>query len=155
MPGLGCGCVAYYAGTSAASADKVEELFRKEIDRIVSSGLTEEEFENARNKIIFRLDNAMQAPDKLLNTAVSSEFIGRGYLDAFRKRETLKLLDIKEVNAVLKKYLSQKNSVTVLSHRKRNSIGGLLFPPFCIRFASEKERKITAFFRFRLSSLFS
>ena len=114
MPGINTGCIAYYAGTSAESAKKLEALFHEEIRRVTTQGLSEQEFSDAKAAILYRLDSSMQSPDKRLVAAVTGEFTGKGYLEAVRKRETLEKLTLKEVNRIIRKYLSVPGKVTVL-----------------------------------------
>lgn len=114
MPGINAGCVAYYAGTNAESTEKLEKLFHEEIRRVTTQGLSEQEFTDAKAAILYRLDSSMQSPDKRLAAAVTGEFTGKGYQEAARKRETLEKLTLKEVNRIIKKYLSVPGKVTVL-----------------------------------------
>lgn len=114
MPGINTGCIAYYAGTNAESTEKLEKLFHEEIRRVTTQGLSEQEFTDAKAAILYRLDSSMQSPDKRLAVAVTGEFTGKGYQEAARKRETLEKLTLKEVNRIIKKYLSVPGKVTVL-----------------------------------------
>lgn len=114
MPGINTGCIAYYAGTNAESTEKLEKLFHEEIRRVTTQGLSEREFTDAKAAILYRLDSSMQSPDKRLAAAVTGEFTGKGYQEAARKRETLEKLTLKEVNRIIKKYLSVPGKVTVL-----------------------------------------
>ena len=120
MPGINAGCVAYYAGTNAKSVAKLEKLFLAEIRRVVTKGLTEEEFADAKAQILFQLDSSMQSPDKRLAAAVTGEFIGKGYQAAMLKREALGRLTLKQVNETLRRYLSAPGKVTALVTRGSN-----------------------------------
>ena len=113
-PGINAGCVAYYAGTSAASVPKLEKLFHEEIRRVTDGGLTGEEFSDAKAQILFRLDNAMQSPEQRLGCAVTGEFIGKGYLAGRLRREAIERLTLEEVNRTIRKYLSVPGKVTAL-----------------------------------------
>lgn len=81
---------------------------------MTTQGLSEQEFTDAKAAILYRLDSSMQSPDKRLAAAVTGEFTGKGYQEAARKRETLEKLTLKEVNRIIKKYLSVPGKVTVL-----------------------------------------
>ena len=47
----GCGMVALYAGTSPQHAEPVMRLIREETERLLSGGITEEEFVKARQQL--------------------------------------------------------------------------------------------------------
>ena len=96
------------------TTEKLEKLFHEEIRRVTTQGLSEQEFTDAKAAILYRLDSSMQSPDKRLAAAVTGEFTGKGYQEAARKRETLEKLTLKEVNRIIKKYLSVPGKVTVL-----------------------------------------
>ena len=113
-PGIGFdGVMAYYGGTRADAVPKLEKLLRDEIRRLVSEGMTGEEFENAKRMILFHMDNLMQSPGHILSALTASEFTGAGCMSFWNKRLKLNRLKHAGVNRTLKRLLDSKTCVVV------------------------------------------
>ncbi len=99
----------FHASTAPESGDQTEKLLRQVFCDLMENGLTEAEFEEARNNELFALDRIWAQPEESLMDAALSLFYGRGIEDVRRFRECLQNLTRADLNAVIKRRFSEAN----------------------------------------------
>lgn len=97
---LNCGRLAYVAGTSPDSADEVYSLFEAERHRIATEGITSDEFDSARNAVLFTLDETNQDFARLAFSSAYDEFTDIGYKRVFELHKNILSLSLEDVNKV-------------------------------------------------------
>jgi zinc protease len=103
--GLKAGHFVFYVGTDPAKRSLIEEALLDEIRKLVREGLTKEEFQRARAKLISQQKIMSQNPSRVLYAAALHELSGAGY-DADRRRlEQLEKIQLAEANEMAKLYL--------------------------------------------------
>jgi len=107
------GLIAFYAGTNKQNYEKVISLFKKEKKKLIKEGLTKEEFDNAlmRNKCI-QADSEANTAFMIASSALS-EYYGNGYLEPWEQMNKYSSLTEKDINAILKKYLTKEEIIVV------------------------------------------
>ena len=109
------GYMGYCGATTAAGCAKLEKIFRQEIGHLARSGMTAEEFENARKMMKFQLESIRQSPEELLSALTSSEFIGSGWECCWNRQERLAGLTLEEFNRRVRKlFTGGKPAVAVV-----------------------------------------
>ncbi|WP_078707770.1 M16 family metallopeptidase [Consotaella salsifontis] len=124
--GIAAGAGAYYAGTAlndgqfmvygmprgSATIAEIEAAIDAEIAKVVNDGITPDELERAKNRVrkavIFERDN-QAAMARRYGAALST---GRSIEDVEKWPERIEAVTVDEVNAVARKYLEAKRSVT-------------------------------------------
>jgi zinc protease len=100
--GLNPGAFVLYAGTRADAVKEVTGLMEKEVERVVTKGLTKEEFDRARNLILADYDMDRQDNGELAMTCALQEVYGMGYshaLEAPKRIEALTMEDVRKAAA--------------------------------------------------------
>ena len=103
-PGIEPGLFAAYAGTRPDQVDRVVKLIDRELSRIASRGLREEEWLRAREQILAAHDMSLQDNAGLAQTCSLNELYGLGYdysLGIRQRLENLRPDSIKEAAASL------------------------------------------------------
>jgi len=85
--GLDPGMFVIYAGTHLQAVPQVEELYRTEIQRLRTDGISDEEFERARNRIIADHEMSLQNKMDVAMTCCLDELYGLGYAYSFSTPE--------------------------------------------------------------------
>ena len=107
------GVFAFSAATQAEKIADVEECFDEEIHRLAVSGLTEEEFNMARDAILFRLARASESSHTLLEFTMLDMFYGEP-ADALEKiSQMLKNCTVDQFNSVIRDSFVKPVTVTV------------------------------------------
>ncbi len=112
--GIHSGHLAYYAGTDPKTAKTVDALLDAERKRVVRKGLDKDEFEAARQCLLYEIAEESQNPGRLLFSATLSEFYGIGYESPWRRAAAINALTREQVNQVAAKYLGAEGFVKVL-----------------------------------------
>ena len=86
-----------YAGLEASKAEEVERLARLELDRVVSKGLRQDEFERARKQIISAHEMSLQDSSSVALDCVLNELYGLGYAHSSGTRARLAVLTAEDV----------------------------------------------------------
>ena len=114
------GFTAFYAGTSRKSVSQVIKLLTKERKRLAQSGLTKDEFDAAKARVLFKYSSLMSNNNALLFNSMLEEFYGNGYQKPWHTPEIIRKLKRGEVNAVFKKYFSDAKGVYVTAGAIKN-----------------------------------
>jgi zinc protease len=110
--GLHPGYLAFYAGTAPENAKQVIELLKAEQQRLLKTGLTEEEFAAARENKFFSTAKTAQNPGGMLTKSCLEEYYGNSYKLPWQLADKYAALQLDEVNQVITRFLKQP-SVTV------------------------------------------
>ena len=111
--GIYPGFAAFYAGTAAQSVQQVIELLTEERERLAQDGLTQEEFDAAKARVLFNYSSLMSNNNALLFNSMLEEFYDNGYEKPWHTPEIIRNLNLEQVNAVFKKYFVGAKGVYV------------------------------------------
>jgi zinc protease len=107
MQGLVPGLFAFYLGTDPAKLELVQNALLDEIQKLASSGLTNEELRRAKKKLIGQQRIANQSNDSFGYIAALDELYGLGF-DHYRKLESeIENVTAEDVRRVAAKYFRQ------------------------------------------------
>ena len=108
------GVFAFSAATQAGKIADVEACFDEEICRLAACGITEEEFDMARDAMLFRLARASESPHSLLEFTMLDMFYGEpaDALESVTRR--IKSYTVDRFNEIIR--TSFTNPVTVTVH---------------------------------------
>jgi zinc protease len=114
MLGLAPGIFSIYAATSPELVDQVGELCQEEIQTLANGGLTEDEFDRAKTKLLAQLAFQKQNMDSYAHGMALNELYGLG-IDYFEKRQDqIRQVELERAREVCRKYLMDKPSITVI-----------------------------------------
>ena len=116
QPGLTPGCFAFYAGTSPGQLEQVEEELLAEASKLSEEGLSEEELERAKAKMIGQRKISRQDLGGLAMMAGLDELYGLGYASSDDDEVKIKALSTSQVRAVTQKYLRPENYIMAVIH---------------------------------------
>ena len=88
-PGLEPGVFALYAGTREEAVGEVEQLIDKELTRLSTDGLREEEWQRAREQLITDFEMSLQNNAGLAQTCALNELYRLGYAYGLNIEERL------------------------------------------------------------------
>ncbi|MEI6807512.1 MAG: pitrilysin family protein [bacterium] len=113
--GLDPGMFVFYAGIKKEALPEVERIFNEEIQRLVTKGLRQEEFDRARKQIIAGYEMSLQDNLSVAMSCVLNELYGLGYDYAFSTKERLGKLTPDDVRSAAASILDPKRmAVTIL-----------------------------------------
>ncbi len=112
--GLAPGLLNVYAATSPKTVDEVAALCHEEMSRLGEGGLTPEEFERAKTRLLAQYAFQKQSLDGYAHAVALNVLYGLGLRYHDERRAALQALDLRMVQEVCRKYLMQKPSVTVI-----------------------------------------
>ncbi len=104
--GLEPGAFIIYAGTREDAIPEIEQLVTKEIERILTGGIREDEFERARKQIIADYEMSLQDNQYTAMACATGELIGLGYNHIFTTKERFENLTLKDINSAAASIMS-------------------------------------------------
>ena len=107
------GVFAFSAATQADKIAEVEECFDEEICRLAAEGVSEEEFNMARDSMLFRLARASESSHALLDFTMLDMFYGEPVNALELLSQRLKECTLDHFNAVIKESFTDPVTVTV------------------------------------------
>jgi zinc protease len=113
MIGLAPGMFVFYLGTDPAKLDKVAAAFEEEIAKLANDGLTPEELERAKKKLIGAEAIQNQSNVAYAKTAAVDELSGTGYDYSRRRPELVNAVTLEQVRDVARKYFRDAKSVRI------------------------------------------
>ncbi len=118
--GLAPGAFIFYLGTDPKKVEPVTRELRDEIALLAKDGLTPEELERARKKLLGAEAIRNQSNEALAATCGVDELMGTGYDSFTRRREELEKVTLDDIRRVAAKYFQLGQSVesTVLPPEK-------------------------------------
>jgi zinc protease len=115
FPGLVPGYFAFYVGTAPESAAEAETQLYREAELLRNEGLTAEELQRAKAKLIGQKKISRQDLGSYAQTNALDELYGLGYANTDTEDAQFEAVTLEEVRAVAQKYLQSDRSVlTVL-----------------------------------------
>ncbi|MBX9742314.1 MAG: insulinase family protein [Chthoniobacterales bacterium] len=112
--GLAPGAFLFYLGTNPQKISKARALFEAEIGNVAEHGLTQEELDRAKKKIIGADAIATQSNGSFASYCASSELMGLGFDQYRRHQEEIQKVTLDQLNTVIKKYLNVSGSAEVV-----------------------------------------
>ena len=116
QPGLTPGSFAFYAGTSPEQLAQVEKELIAEAAKLCEKGLSDEELERAKSKMIGQRKISRQDLGGLAMSSGLDELYGLGYDSSEEDEERIMELTTLKVQEVAQKYLSSENYVLAVTH---------------------------------------
>lgn len=111
--GLSPGCIAFYAGTSAEHAERVQEEFLNEVKTLRAEGLTAEELRRAKNKILGQRKIARQELGSQAMAQALDELYGLGFDHTDGEDARFEAVTQEDIVKAALTYLIPEQAVTV------------------------------------------
>jgi zinc protease len=111
FPGLVPGYFAFYAGTSPEKVDLVEQELLKEAELLRTEGLTQEELDRCKAKVIGQKKIARQDLGGLALTVALDELYGVGFENIDTEDAHFEAVTLEQIKTVAKKYLTPDRAV--------------------------------------------
>lgn len=111
--GFHTGTISFYAMTAAGAEKQVMNLLNDEMCRLRDTGLSEAEFEAAKQCVIFDAEKNLDSPESLLRTAVLDAYYGRQPLDILDRPHRVAEISCSDFNARIKKYFTDVAGVEI------------------------------------------
>ena len=109
--GLAPGAFIFYLGTDPKKVEPVTRELRDEISLLAKDGLTEDELQRAKSKLIGAEAIRNQSNEALAATCATDELVGTG-CDAYtRRKEEIEKISLDDIRRVAAKYLPASSSV--------------------------------------------
>lgn len=115
------GWLLFYAVTSAESAERALALLETEMKRLAESGLTDEEFNSAREGAAFAAARSAESAGAALISSLLSLHYGRPLDECLTHESELRGIRREELSAALKPYLANSAAVRVFAGRLANN----------------------------------
>ncbi len=108
------GYFVFYVGTDPKKRALVESEMLDEIRLIAEKGITSEEVERSRAKLLSHMKMMRQDPATIAYSAALHEYLGIGYDHHIAKAQRFASISLEEINQVAKKYFSNPHYVTAI-----------------------------------------
>jgi len=109
--GLAPGAFIFYLGTDPKKVEPVTKELRDEISLLAKDGLTEDELQRAKKKLIGAEAIRNQSNEALAATCATDELMGTGYDDFTRRKDELEKISLDDIRRVAAKYFPSSSSV--------------------------------------------
>ena len=109
--GLAPGAFIFYLGTDPRKVEPVTRELRDEISLLAKDGLTEEELQRAKSKLIGAEAIRNQSNEALAATCATDELVGTGYDSYTRRKEEIEKISLDDIRRVAAKYFPASSSV--------------------------------------------
>ncbi len=114
LEGLAPGGMIFYLGTDPVKLTAVRAAFESEIAALARDGLTPEEFQRARKKLLGRQAISMQSNASLGFHVALDELYGRGHDHYLRLEADLQALTLERVNRVAREFFHERPNVVAV-----------------------------------------
>jgi zinc protease len=114
MLGLAPGLFSFYVGTDPLKAGEVRAALESEIAQLAENGLSAEELQRAKKKLLGKQAIAHQRNSSLAYTAALDELYGLGYLHHQEMAQRMEKIALEEVRDVAHRYFRDQSPVTVI-----------------------------------------
>jgi zinc protease len=112
--GLSPGLFTFYAATAPEAVDEVTKLYHEEIDVVAADGLSQEELDRSKKKLLAQFGFQKQNLESYCHSLALNQLYGFS-LDYFDQRQRqIEEMSAQEVLAVCHKYLMDKPATTVI-----------------------------------------
>jgi zinc protease len=109
--GLTPGAFIFYLGTDPKKVDPVTKELRDEIALLAKDGLTEDELQRAKKKLLGAEAIRNQSDAALAATAATDELMGIGFDDFTRRKAEIEKITLDDIRRVAAKYFPASSSV--------------------------------------------
>ncbi|OVE76203.1 hypothetical protein BVX97_02095 [bacterium E08(2017)] len=109
--GIDPGAYIMYAGTTEEAVPEVEALLKKEIKRVTSDGITKEELERTRNRLLSEHERSLQDPMQAAFMGALNELYGLGHEYYFSTPERYSAISSEDISSAAKSILSENSNV--------------------------------------------
>lgn len=110
--GINTGMFYFYSGTSTENYERVQEEFNKEIERIQSGDMTDEEIARAKTQLIGGFKMGLQTPGSRVSNAVLYETYNMGANYWRTYPEKINSVTKEQLQAFAKEYLCKEKRIT-------------------------------------------
>ena len=114
MPGVVPGYFGFYAGTSPEHVEQVKEEFKKQIEKIKSEGITQQELDRSKAKMLGQKQIARQDLGHLAMTSALDELYGLGFQNPLKEDEAIRAVSLEDVRKAAQKIFNLKNSTVAV-----------------------------------------
>ncbi|TSA31525.1 MAG: insulinase family protein [Verrucomicrobiaceae bacterium] len=111
--GLAPGAFLFYLGTDPKKVEPVTHELRDEIALLAKDGLTQEELDRAKKKLLGAEMIRNQSNAALATTTAVDELMGQGFDSFTRRREEIEKISLDDTRRVASKYFQQPSGVEV------------------------------------------
>ncbi len=109
--GLAPGAFIFYLGTDPKKCDQAKHEFDDEINKLAKDGLTQEELDRAKKKILGSEAINNQSNAGLAAESAGDELMGLGFDHYQQRTQEINRVTLDDMNCVIKKYLAVPGSV--------------------------------------------
>lgn len=108
LAGIHPGIFSFYAGTAPDQSDKVAEEFLQEFQHLIQNGITQEELDRAKSKILGQKKISAQSLGTMAMSAALDELYGLGFDNYYREIEAYKSVCLEDIKAVAHAYFLER-----------------------------------------------
>ena len=109
------GCFSFYAGTGADSGDQVEEELISQAKILAKEGLTCEELNRAKAKLLGQKKIARQELGNVAFDSCMNELLGLGFNYSLEQEERIEKISLDQISTVCDNYFSSDNYAVAIS----------------------------------------
>jgi zinc protease len=109
--GLAPGAFIFYLGTDPKKVGPVTSELRDEVSLLAKDGLTEDELQRAKKKLIGAEAIRNQSNEALAATCATDELVGAGYDDFTRRKDEIEKVSLDDTRRVAAKYFPASSSI--------------------------------------------
>ena len=114
MPGLVRGYFGFYAGTSPEHVEQVKEEFKIQINKIKSEGITQQELDRSKAKMLGQKQIARQDLGHLAMASALDELYGLGFQHPLEEDAAIRAVSLEDVQKAAEKIFDLENSTVAV-----------------------------------------
>ena len=115
MPGLVRGYFGFYAGTSPEHVEQVKEEFKIQINKIKSEGITQQELDRSKAKMLGQKQIARQDLGHLAMASALDELYGLGFQHPLEEDAAIHAVSLEDVQKAAEKIFDLENSTVAVA----------------------------------------
>lgn len=119
--GLAPGVIAFYLGTDPAKLDLARTEFKDEIEKLAREGLTQEELDRAKKKLLGAEVIRNQGISSFAASSAINELVGLGYDHDQRRTEEIQAVTVEDTRRVAQKLLGASGSVETIVRPEKSA----------------------------------
>ena len=114
MPGIVRGYFGFYAGTSPEHVEQVKEEFKIQINKIKSEGITQQELDRSKAKMLGQKQIARQDLGHLAMASALDELYGLGFQHPLEEDAAIRAVSLEDVQKAAEKIFDLENSTVAV-----------------------------------------
>ena len=114
MPGVVRGYFGFYAGTSPEHVEQVKEEFKIQINKIKSEGITQQELDRSKAKMLGQKQIARQDLGHLAMASALDELYGLGFQHPMEEDAAIRAVSLEDVQKAAEKIFDLENSTVAV-----------------------------------------